>query len=233
MKCEELQEILYEDPRAAGLEDHLARCEPCRALQQDLLAMSGAFAEQDRPALPSSFELSLRRRLTEEVSSSHDTAPAAGEVSSQGRGSGWQLFAAAAAIILMIGGALLWHGGADRGETLMVQHHKLQLAVQATSHHPEARFQLELPPGVRAHQELEPLLGQGRTLRWVSVLKPGLNQILLPLIAEGAGTTRVRARLTVDGKTLTTEVELKSAPVEIAWVIEQPDIDPFTSRSRP
>ncbi len=222
MRCEELQEILFEDPRAEGQEVHLEQCAACRVLQQDLLAMSAALGDRAQPTLPEGFALSLRRQLTRAATSPGSAAEEAIPRLDEGPRRRWgerALLAAAAAVILLVGGTLILRSSGPDRQTPPIQHYKLQLSVHATTHHPEAEFQLILPRHVQPQPGLASIMSHEGSLRWVSALRPGENQIAIPLTHQGTTPARVRAQLTVDGKTLITEIELKT-------------LGPATSRTR-
>jgi len=238
MKCTEVQSLLYMDPDGAlpaAVQKHLGRCRPCQQVERDLRAMKGALRDVAPPALPSGFELDLRRRLAQEVSATA-AAPAP---RSRSR---WVAFAMAATVLLVLGGLLLWRARtAPTPDAPMplpqavamqtVSYHRVSLAVHAAQAHAEALFDVELPESAKLAGGLGSELGDGRVVRWRSDLLPGVNEIDLPIVLrqETPAPVQLQARLIASGKVYTTTLRLTPAAsgqreaeqtLRLAWVLD-------------
>lgn len=242
MKCAEVQSLLYMEPDGelpGAVQKHLGRCHPCQQVQRDLRAMKGALRDVAPPALPSGFELDLRRRLAQEVNATAGTAALTPAPRSRHR---WVAFAMAATVLLVLGGLLLWRARtAPAPDAPMplpqavamqtVSYHRVSLAVHAAQAHAEALFDVELPGSAKLAGGLESELGDGRVVRWRSDLLPGVNEIDLPIVLrqETPAPVEVRARLIASGKVYSTTLRLTPAasgqrPAEqtvwLAWVLD-------------
>jgi hypothetical protein len=232
MDCKQLEHHLATDPEAplgAEEEAHLAACQVCQDLRADLLLLREV-GHEGAPELPSGFELDLRRRLYQTDERSQRATP--DEDSTSVRRVGLVL-ALAAAVVLILGGGLLarhWlDSGAPAGDAAPGTYHQLRLAVNVQAAL-DARFELELPQGVRLAGPAAEALGSGGRPGWQSRLKPGTNVIELPLqAAPGAAERPVLARLTVGQRVYRAEVSLTRASVQrtgdasgpqLAWVLE-------------
>jgi hypothetical protein len=239
MKCTEVQSLLYMEPDGelpGAVQKHLGRCQPCQQVQRDLRAMRGALRDVAPPALPSGFELDLRRRLAQEVNASTATTPAP---RSRHR---LVAFAMAATVLLVLAGLLLWRARtAPSPDAPMplpqavamqtVSYHRVSLAVHAAQAHAEALFDVELPGSAKLAGGLGSELGDGRVVRWRSDLLPGVNEIDLPIVLrqETPAPVQVRARLIASGKVYTTTLRLTPAAsgqreaeqtLRLAWVLD-------------
>ncbi len=233
MDCKQLEHRLAADPEAplgAEEETHLAACQGCQDLRADLLLLREV-GREGAPELPSGFELELRRRLYQTDERSQRVTPDE-EDSPPVRRVGLVL-ALAATVVLILGGGLLarhWlDSGAPDGDAAPGTYHQLRLAVNVRAAL-DARFELELPRGVRLAGPAAEALGSGGRPGWQSRLKPGANVIELPLqAAPGAAERPVRARLTVGQRVYRAEVSLTRASAQrtgdasgpqLAWVLE-------------
>ena len=239
MKCAEVQDLLHMEPDARELPPsvcaHLDRCRTCQQVRQDLLVMKDALQEIPPPGLPASFELQLRRRLSQELQGSNQVQQRAPRVR-------WvpMTLALAATVLLVLGGVLLWRvgvgtpdapAGAPSVAMTTVSYHKVQLAVHAQLAHAEALFDVELPECAALAGGLESELGDGRVVRWRSDILPGVNEIDLPIVVrqETPQPVQVRARLIASGKVYTSDIRLVptasgrlevESTVKLAWVLD-------------
>lgn len=188
--CAKVQQaLLYAqrpgDPLAGPLEQHLVSCPCCGVLRGELLLLDSLTREQ-RAALPEGFELALRQGLEAAETLRRRTLARRG-------GSAWTrpLMAAAAALLLVLGGVQLARRGRDAAAP--ASYHRLHLAIAASRDYGEVLFDVALPRGVRAAAATAALVGRGARLQWRSTLRRGVNVIDLPLVAQrAAGQVGVR-----------------------------------------
>jgi hypothetical protein len=226
MSCADTQRELHE-ARPIGMvttvaaREHLAGCRACQQVQQELFLLGGALRSQPAPDLPPGFALSLRRRLAEEPALSAETPRSRSAPRSRRR---WiyASCAAAAVLLLALGSVLLYQTrtGSSVGDRAALGYHRLHLSVSARQSHPEALFDVTLPEGVRLDPAAGAALGEGQVLRWRSALRPGLNEVDLPLVARQL-PARVEARITVSGKSVSRAVVI-AGPAPRAAAAESP-----------
>jgi hypothetical protein len=134
--------------------------------------------------------------------------------------------ALAASVLLVASGAIIWRVLAPAPDIDDTTFHKLELSVRSTESHSDVHFDIELPEGVELAPGVGAELVQGRTLRWQSDLKPGVNGVVLPLVAQKT-PARIKARLSLPGRSMRTTVVLSrqaaarrgAAAIRLAWVI--------------
>jgi hypothetical protein len=221
MSCENVQRLLHEelDPGRPdpALQAHLATCVECQGVRDKLMAMREAMLQLPLPALPDSFELTLRREIKREVASLD---------AGSRRKRRWSplVLSAAAALLLAASGVLLWVASSSQPGDVVGAQHALRLSVNTAQEHPEASFDVELPEGVRLADEVHVALGTADDqlhLRWRSHLRRGLNTIELPLVVTRPGV-RVRARLKASGQSIQRSLKLArlhQRPVTLAGVL--------------
>ena len=235
-RCDELQQLLLrsqrpDDALPDDLEAHFEQCPSCQAFRAELVTLDTLTREQ-APELPEGFQLDLRRRLKEVEKS--EAAPVVEEASPDApRRSGLMRAAlAAAALVLIAAGALLaasWLGGPEERLT----YHRLKLSIQAGQTLDEVLFDVELPEDVRLLPATAAVIGRGRTLRWRSSVRQGLNRFELPLAARSpAGRVKVRLQagsrvwrgtVPLNGQTLSSRDPIRQGDLRLAWVL---DADP-------
>lgn len=210
MNCEAIQKKLYEAACLDHLPDdvkaHIAACASCRACRDDLVAMLGSLGEDSvLPDLPDGFELSLRREL------SRAAPPAVKETASDKTGRLWRrtplaaAVAMAAMLLVTLGVWTLWRHVAPG---VSVSHQQLHVAVTSEQHVQDARFEVVLPPGVSVAPELIALESSQNVLKWRGELKPGHNELDLPLVRRGTGPATIRVSLTAGGRRVNATVGL-------------------------
>jgi len=237
--CEQTVAYLSQAPRPeddtalpSRIRAHLGQCAACRQLLSDLQILRSNLAELELPALPTGFELSLRRRLKEAAAEASRASVAAapdpvkpatgeGQPRSWLRGVRWT---AAAAVLLVISGLLLWRAIEGQGE---VRYYRLVLSIQTLENQPRALFDVDLPPGIRVVSGLESILGADQALRWVSPLKQGENRFEIPLESRSVSAA-ISVRMVVDGKSYPSRVRLNGSRaagradcslLQVAWVV--------------
>jgi hypothetical protein len=237
MRCAEVQKLLNEEPQPGSVqlpevEAHLEQCPDCRAIRQELVGLRAVLRTLQPPALPEGFDLELRRRLVAESKQQQRDASR--------RASRWSLsrrekvMALAASVLLVLSGVVIWRALVPGSTQEPVSYHRLHLAVSAAQIHEGALFDIELPGGVELVPEAGVALRSAGTLRWKSDLLPGRNEIDLPLVVRGTGVPGpIHARLTVEGRTFRSEVDLEAsgraslrAPgevkvVKVAWLLDE------------
>jgi hypothetical protein len=237
MKCDEARHELHQAARpeqgiSAALDKHLRSCAGCQAVREELIQLREGLRQLPAPPVPEGFELALRRRLKSEADDLQRAGAnqAGGQVKGTARTS-WTRrllpIAAAASVLLLLGAltsfSILRLRAQDSGST--GQAFALHLSVEAAEEQRDALFDVQLPPGIR----LTPVAaravpGSGPTVRWRSHLRPGRNEIDLPLLVEGPGALRVALR--AGGRSLATTVQVGAASasrpgvVLVAWRLE-------------
>lgn len=240
MQCVEVQKLLNEEPQPGSVqlpevEAHLEQCPDCRSIRQELVGLRAVLRTLQPAALPEGFDLKLRRRLVAESKQQQRVGKKASSRWSLSRRE--KLMALAASVLLVLSGVVIWRAlvpGSVQEEP--VSYHRLHLAISAVQAHEGALFDIALPGGVELVPEAGAALRAAGTLRWKSDLLPGRNEIDLPLMVRGGVTGPIHARLTVEGRTFSSEVALEArggraslrAPgkvgvkvVEVAWLIDE------------
>ncbi len=200
--CNEVQQHLLhllhpQEVLPVHIQEHIANCKPCQTFQSQLLMLDDLTRAQ-APELPDSFQLSLHRRLKEKATSRALTTPSISgneKASSSPRSRKWfRTVWAAAALVLIIGGALLFTSRWNITGEKHLTYHRLRLAIQSTGEYPEVLFDIDLPPGVHSLPATGAILGKDN-LQWQSPLHPGINEFDLPLVASSKlGKVIVRLR---------------------------------------
>jgi hypothetical protein len=237
-RCNELQQLLLRSQRTDDalpddLETHFSRCPSCQAFRAELVTLDALTREQ-APELPEGFQLDLRRRLNEVEKSEAATAVEEASPDATRRSGLMRAALAAAALVLIVAGALLaasWLGGPKEP---VATFHRLKLSIQSAQAFDEVLFDVELPEGVRLLPATGAVIGRGKTLRWRSSVRQGLNRFDLPLAARSA-TGRVKVRLRAGSRIWRGTVPLDGGAgaasagaeaqgdVHLAWVL---DADP-------
>jgi hypothetical protein len=234
MRCEEVQKLLsgelqLDSTPVHELEVHLSTCAACQAVRRDLVSMRTMLRSETPPPLPDGFELELRRRLAEEAARSSAPARERSHRSSRRQ----VILALAASVLLVASGVMIWRSLAPAPDA-DASFHKLELSVRSTESVSDVQFDIALPEGVELAPGAGAALVKGRSLRWQSDLRPGVNAVVLPLVATTT-PARIEARLTLPGRsTIRTAVVLSRSArraedsaraIRLAWVIE-PDLEP-------
>jgi anti-sigma factor RsiW len=210
-RCKETQAFLHQAELDQALPEevqaHLASCPACAACREDLRLMATQMRGLEPPQLPDGFELSLRRQLM----------GAAGEKQQSQRPSRHTarrkvmplVFAAAATVLIAFGGLAIWKRYSAPA-SVTPTYHKLHLSVHATERHDDVVFAVRLPADVALSAGLDGLAAADGTIRWRSVLQPGVNAIDLPLVAtlSADGAKQIQAQVTVKGRTTTRTVAI-------------------------
>jgi hypothetical protein len=209
MRCEQVRRELHqtarpEEPLAPELLAHLDACPACRGVHLELVALRRGLQGLEAPPLPDGFALALRSRLkrADAARTARSAAP---------RQQRWLPIALAASILLAVGAvaALALSYLDEQPEVPGAaghQLHALRLSIGTPVDHPEALFDVRLPPGVALTRAAARSLGEGPVLRWRSRLRAGRNAIELPLVAREPGSVRIEVR--VGGRSVATTVEL-------------------------
>lgn len=226
MRCEQVRRELHqtarpEEPLAPELLEHLDACAVCRGVHLELVALRRGLQGLEAPPLPDGFALALRQRL-KRADAGRATAPRRS----------WLPIALAASILLAVGAVTALTlsylddpqgGPGEAGHQL----HALRLSIGTPVDHPEALFDVRLPPGVALTRAAARSLGEGPVLRWRSRLRAGRNAIDLPLVAREPGPVRIEVR--VGGRSLATTVELAARadrsqrPLVVALELRAPE----------
>jgi hypothetical protein len=233
MTCANIQERLHADQEQAQSDPavctHLEQCDDCRQVADELSAISSALKATPLPSLPEGFELTLRRRLRDEATQSAPTAQRIESPMSKAGASRMRVVALAAAITLaVIGGGLLVRVIKQTPQTQVAPtYRKLVLSVRSDKAH-DAQFRLKLPEGTKLAGKLAALYGDS-TAAFRARLKPGKNEIAVPLVSRGqAPNARIEAELVVGGQRLRETIRLTAGPtnsqpnaIKVAWLVRE------------
>ncbi|MFV8834471.1 hypothetical protein [Aquisalimonas sp.] len=195
MDCRTLQHDLdallagdHGEPAMQQAHQHLANCPACRAYAADVQTLRRALADDAEGRMPTAVRQRLLPRRT--------PRPA---------------LAAAAAVIMAAGTALVWQHLGDQlpGATTEPAEWTtatVRLDLQSGNALSDVQFQLELPEGTQLEGHPD-----RRSLTWHDDLAVGSNQLTIPLILTGEPQGELVARLEHDGKSR----ELRLTPAEI------------------